>query len=127
MLRGKNVNTLHLCRSRGSRRSPPPPTSPLKYSNVLIYIVQAPDPLANISITQTPLGKFSVKHEILFIYFFQINDKIFSNYLKILPFVSAMQITHTKMKIRKFIMTIESLNITRIGIQIIILRYFQDI
>lgn len=123
MLRGKNVNTLHLCRSRGSRRSPPP----LKYSNVLIYIVQAPDPLANISITQTPLGKFSVKHEILFIYFFQINDKIFSNYLKILPFVSAMQIKHTKMKIRKFIMTIESLNITRIGIQIIILRYFQDI
>lgn len=124
MLRGKNVNTLHLCRSRGSRRSPPPP---LKYSNVLIYIVQAPDPLANISITQTPLGKFSVKHEILFIYFFQINDKIFSNYHKILPFVSAMQIKHTKMKIRKFIMTIESLNITRIGIQIIILRYFQDI
>lgn len=126
MLRGKNVNTLHLCRSRGSRRSPPPP---LKYSNVLIYIVQAPDPLANISITQTPLGKFSVKHEILFIYFFQINDKIFSNYLKILPFVSAMQIKHSKMKIRKFIMTIESLNITRIGIQIIIiiLRYFQDI
>lgn len=123
MLRGKNVNTLHLCRSRGSRRSPPP----LKYSNVLIYIVQAPDPLANISITQTPLGKFSVKHEILFIYFFQINDKIFSNYSKILPFVSAMQIKHTKMKIRKFIMTIESLNITRIGIQIIILRYFQDI
>lgn len=123
MLRGKNVNTLHLCRSRGSRRSPPP----LKYSNVLIYIVQAPDPLANISITQTPLGKFSVKHEILFIYFFQINDKIFSNYLKIIPFVSAMQIKHTKMKIRKFIMTIESLNITRIGIQIIILRYFQDI
>lgn len=123
MLRGKNVNTLHLCRSRGSRRSPPP----LKYSNVLIYIVQAPDPLANISITQTPLGKFSVKHEILFIYFFQINDKIFSNYLKILPFVSAMQIKHTKMKIRKFIMTIESLNITRIGIQIIVFRYFQDI
>lgn len=123
MLRGKNVNTLHLCRSRGGRRSPPP----LKYSNVLIYIVQAPDPLANISITQTPLGKFSVKHEILFIYFFQINDKIFSNYLKILPFVSAMQIKHTKMKIRKFIMTIESLNITRIGIQIIVLRYFQDI
>lgn len=123
MLRGKNVNTLHLCRSRGSRRSPPP----LKYSNVLTYIVQAPDPLANISITQTPLGKFSVQHEILFIYFFQINDKIFSNYLKILPFVSAMQIKHTKMKIRKFIMTIESLIITRIGIQIIILRYFQDI
>lgn len=123
MLRGKNVNTLHLCRSRGSRRTPPP----LKYSNVLIYIVQAPGPLANISITQTPLGKFSVQHEILFIYFFQINDKIFSNYLKILPFVSAMQIKHTKMKIRKFIMTIESLNITRIGIQIIILRYFQDI